>query len=578
MKNELEQGLKARAIPETPLLRLSVGLGLAGGLLVVLQARFLADAAAAVVMEGKDLQAVMPLLWGILCVVIVRAILARSAEIAALKAALRVKERLREELFRHLQKVGPLPLRGMESGALAAAVVEGVEAIEAYFSRYLPHLALTALIPLSILVFVFPADWISALILLFTAPFIPLFMVLIGSSAEKLNRRQWRRLARMSGHFLDILQGLTTLKIFNAEKREAALMARISDEYRLTTMSVLRIAFLSALALEFFATVSTAVIAVTIGFRLLGGKMHFFPGFFVLLLAPEFYLPLRTMGNYYHARMQALGAAERIMEILALPLPEEPVGGTIPDLSFGVTIAFDNVRFSYEGERHALDGASFSAEAGHVTALVGPSGAGKSTVLSLMLGFIRPQEGTISVNGADLSLIPREEWLKSVAWVPQRPRLFHGSVADNIRLGRQEATLDEIRVAAKAACAEEFILELAQGYDTVVGEGGQGLSGGQIQRLALARAFLKDAPLLVLDEATAGLDVKSEALVQEALERLAQGRTVIIAAHRLATVKKADRIVVLDQGRVAESGSHDALSAGEGLYARLVSAYRGEGA
>lgn len=561
-----------------PALNLAVGLGLAGGFLLIWQAWLLARVVNGAAIEGVPLAELWPWLWPLLGVFALRAAIAWASEQVAFTAAARVKLALREQLYRHLQALGPVYLQGERSGELSGLLVDGVEKLEAYYARYLPQMALIALVPLAILAFVFPLDWISGLVMLLTAPLIPLFMILIGKGAERLNRKQWRELARMSAHFLDVIQGLTTLKLFNASRREARVIAAISDAHRLSTMRVLRVAFLSSLVLEFFATVSIAVVAVLIGFRLLWGDMTFLHGFFVLLLAPEFYLPLRQMGTYYHARMEAIAAAERIIEVLETEVPAAPADPVaVPEKGpFG--IRFDGVSFDYPGGRAALTRTSFRIAPGERVALVGPSGSGKSTTVNLLLGFLRPTGGRILINEQELARMDHTAWLHQVAWVPQRPRLFHGTVLDNIRLGRPEAGMAEVQEAARQAHAEEFIERLPQGYDSPIGEGGQGLSGGEIQRLALARAFLKEAPLVVLDEPTASLDPESEALVQAAIERLAVGRTLLVVAHRLATVRHTDRILVLDRGRVAESGSHAELLAANGLYARLASAYRGRDA
>ncbi len=561
-----------------PALNLAVCLGLFGGFLLIAQAWLLAQVVSAAVIEGAPLNELWGWLWPLLGIFLLRAGIAWSSEQVAFQAAARVKLALRERLYRHLQALGPVYLHGERSGELSSLLVDGVEKLEAYYARFLPHMALTALVPLAILAFVFPLDWISGLVMLLTAPLIPLFMILIGKGAERLNQKQWRELARMSAHFLDVIQGLTTLKLFNASRREAQVIAAVSDAHRRSTMGVLRVAFLSSLVLEFFGTVSIAVVAVLIGFRLLWGEMDFIHGFFVLLLAPEFYLPLRQMGTHYHARMEAIAAAERLVEVLETPVPATPAV-PIPVPEHGpFEIRFDRLAFDYPGGRTALAETSFTVAPGERVALVGPSGSGKSTTVNLLLGFLRPQAGSIQVNGHDLGQMVHTDWLRQVAWVPQRPRLFHGSVLDNIRLGRPDADLAAVREAARLAHADEFIERLPQGYETPIGEAGQGLSGGQIQRLALARAFLKDAPLVVLDEPTASLDPESEALVQVALERLAEGRTLIVVAHRLATVRRADRIIVLENGRVAESGGHTDLIAAGGPYARLAAAYRGTSA
>ncbi len=390
-----------------------------------------------------------------------------------------------------------------------------------------------------------------------------------------MNQRQWRRLSRLSAHFLDTVQGLTVLQLFNASRREAEVVARFSEEYRMSTMAVLRVAFLSSLALEFLATVSIAMVAVFIGFRLLWGELGFQSGFLILLLAPEFYLPLRTLGTHYHARMDAIGAAERMVELLETPPPRRPDGPAAPSLEGGIHLQAVDLRFAYEAGRPALDGVSFELRPGERVALVGPSGAGKSTVVNLLLGFVQPAAGAILINGRALAELDPAQWLRHVAWVPQSPRLFHGTVRGNIALGRTAIDDEAVRRAAQLALADEFIDALPQGYDTVVGEAGHGLSGGQLQRLALARAFYKDAALVLLDEPGASLDLESERKLTAAVERLAAGRSLVTIAHRLDTVRQADRILVLDGGRLVEAGRHDELVAHDGLYRRLVHAYGG---
>jgi ATP-binding cassette subfamily C protein CydD len=568
-----EKWLRGRARLARRPISLAIALGVLSGFLLIPQAWCLAHAVNAVILQHAPLAQVLPWLWPLPVIFVLRFAVMRASEHVAMQAAILVKENVRSDLVRHLQALGPAYVHGRHSGELAVATVDGVEALEPYYARYLPHMAVVALVPLSILAFVFPLDWISGLVLLISAPLIPLFMVLIGGGAERLNRRQWRQLARMSAHFLDALQGLTTLKLFNASRREAQLIARISDDYRKRTMSVLRVAFLSALALEFFATVSIAVVAVLIGFRLLHAQMGFEAGFFILLLAPEFYLPLRALGQHYHARMEAIGAAERIVEVLEAPLPHMAPTRARPLLGRDIELRFEDVYYAYEPGREALRGAAFSVAPGRVTALVGPSGAGKSTALNLLLGFVRAQCGKVLIGGHDLIQLDMEYWLSHVAWVPQRPHLFRGSVLDNVRMLDGTIGFAAVRAAAQQAHAEEFIEGLPQGYETEVGERGQNLSGGQVQRLALARAFLKDAPVLLMDEATSSLDPETEALITEAITRLAQARTVLLIAHRLRTVRNADCIVVMDGGRVVEQGTHEALLHANGRYAKMVRAH-----
>jgi len=500
---------------------------------------------------------------------VARAGLLWGGEVAANRAAGQVKRQMRERLFRHLTALGPVFVRGERTGELVNTAVKGIEELDAYFSQYLPQLALAVLIPLVMLLFVFPIDPLSGVVLLVTAPLIPFFMMLIGSLASALSRRQWPMLSRMSAHFLDVLQGLTTLKLLGRSRDQIQTITRISDRFREATMGVLRVAFLSALVLEMLATISTAVIAVEIGLRLLYDKLPFDEAFFVLILAPEFYLPLRLLGTRFHAGIAGATAAARIFEVLE----QAPrVSSTATDWIAAVqTIRFENVRAAYE-DRAALNGVSFEMQPGQKVALVGASGAGKSTVATLLLRLIDPSAGHIWIGDTALGTIPAKVWREQTAWVPQNPYLFAASVADNIRLARPAAPLDDVKRAAEAAHAADFIQRLPQGYETVIGERGARLSGGQAQRIALARAFLKDAPLLVLDEATSNLDPETETLVQLAIRQLMQGRTTLIIAHRLSTVQDADQIVVLENGWVAEVGNHASLVARQGVYYKLVSA------
>ncbi len=576
-------------------LALTITLGFLGGIVMVLQARVLSQVVGRVFLAGGTLRDVQPGLLILLALALVRAALTWGGEVAAERVAGRVKSQLREELSAHLLAMGPAFVRDERSGELSNTITEGVEALDAYLSQYLPQLALAALVPLTILTFVFPLDLLSGLVLLLTAPLIPLFMTLIGSVTAALTRRQWTALSRMSAHFLDVLQGLTTLKLLGRSREQLKTIAQVSDRFRQTTMGVLRVAFLSALVLELVATISTAVVAVEVGLRLLYGRLAFEQAFFVLLLAPEFYLPLRLLGSRFHAGTSGLAAAQRIFGILdqgrwtptgddgkleARPAPAatQPIYQSTHPRGVPSTfhIRFQDVHYAFDsGERPALKGVSFQIMPGQRVALVGPSGAGKSTVAQLLLRFIEPDQGTITVDGIPLRDLGRPAWRAQVAWVPQNPYLFHASVADNIRLARPDASLEQVIQAAHQAHAHAFIQALPQGYDTLIGERGTRLSGGEAQRVALARAFLKDTPFLILDEATAHLDPGHQALIQEAITRLLRGCTALIIAHRLSTVYGADQILVMEGGRVIEAGSHAALLEQGGLYRRLVAAYEG---
>lgn len=540
-------------------------------ILMIVQYRLLAEAVGRSLADRQSLEQLWPFLWPVLVLIACRAFLTFATERASALAAAEIRRNLRESLIRGVFDKGPLFAQKTGSGAIASSLVEGVEAISPYFAHYLPAMRTAVLAPLAVMAVVLPTDWLCGAILVGTAPLIPLFMMLIGRGAEKLNQRQWVKLARMSAHFLEVVQNLTTLKLFGAARREAALIAKISDDYRLATMSVLRMAFLSALALEFFATVGVAILAVIIGFRLMWGEFDFTHGFFILLVAPEFYLPLRLLGQHYHARMEGIGAATRMVDLLsetksvaAEPCSPLPFSATSPP-----DIAFDSVRLVYDNQAIGLNGASFSIPAGRITALVGPSGGGKSSALSLLLGFARADDGEILVNGAPFSTLDIDEWRKMLAWAPQKPHLFAGTIADNVRLG-QKAGMDEIESALRDVGAWSFVKDLPDTLRHRIGEDGSGLSGGQRRLISLARATLKDAPFLMMDEPTASLDFETEEIVQQAMARLAENRTLLVVAHRLHTIRTAENIVVLDRGATQECGDYDALLAKDGLFADMV--------
>ena len=557
--------------------------GFLAGLATVWQARQVSGIIAGVFLGGQTLAQVMPLMGLLLAAIAARALFTYLSETAAGAAALRVKDHLRGLLARHMLELGPAYTQGERSGELVNTAAQGIEALDAYFSQYLPQLALAGLLPLAYLVVLIPIDPLSGIILLLTGPLIPFFMFLIGSTAQRLTRRQWTALGRMSAYFLDTLQGLTTLKALGRSAEQVGRITRVSEQYRDATMRVLRVTFLSALVLELLGTIGTAIIAVEVGLRLLYGRMDFEAAFFILLLAPEFYQPLRTLGLRFHASMSGVTAARRIFEVLEHPPLVERGGEQASGLSVSLrkpfVIEIKDVRCTYPGRSQpALEGISLNIEAGQTVALVGESGAGKSTLAALLLRFLTPERGSIFVNGVPLASISVDAWRAELGWVPQQPYLFHGSIAENLRMARPGAADGELRSALEQAQLFEWVESLPAGWDTSIGEGAARISGGQAQRLALARAFLRDAPLLILDEPTAHLDVEQEQLLQESIGRLCAGRTVLVIAHRLPTVARADQILVLDGGRVVERGTHADLLSRGGNYARLLALYRGRAA
>jgi len=559
---------------------LTIILGFIAGVFTIAQAFYISRIVNNVFLGGFSLEQVTSLLRVLLLMIVVRVATMWGSEVSANAIAERVKVSLRDQIFQHIQKLGPSYARERKTGELTAIALDGVEALEAYFSQYLPQLVLAAVIPLTFLVFIMPLDILSGIVLLLTAPLIPLFMGLIGSMAMSRTKRQWKSLNRMKAYFLDVLQGITTLKILGRSKDQIEIIAKVSDDFRSTTMSVLKITFLSALVLELVATLSTAIVAVEIGLRLLYGHLSFEQSFFILLLAPEFYLPLRLLGTRFHAGMAGITAAKSIFAILEIPVVKQPTDENNQNENMGnqnwvnfSVINYQNVFVTYQGNREALKGISFSIKRGESVALVGESGSGKTTIAELLLRFIQPTEGVITLDGCSLQNVPKEEFLKLISWVPQRPHLFNTTIAENIRLGNSEASDEEVILAAKQARAHEFIQSLPNGYNTVIGERGARLSGGQAQRIAIARAFLKDAPIIILDEPTANLDPENETLLQKAIQTIIQGRTALIIAHRLNTITNADLILVLNEGKIVERGNHVTLTKADGLYLKLLQSY-----
>lgn len=542
-----------------------VGLGAVGAGLVVAQAMLIAEVAVGAFQHGLPVTELRTPLLLLVAVAGGRAAVSWLTELAAHRTSAAVKSELRGRLLERAVALGPGWLSGQRTGSLVALATRGVDALDDYFSRYLPQLGLAVVVPVAVLARIVTEDWVSAAIIVGTLPLIPVFMVLIGWATQSRMDRQWRLLSRLSGHFLDVVAGLPTLKVFGRAKAQAESIRRITGEYRQATMRTLRIAFISSFALELLATLSVALVAVTIGMRLVHGEMDLYIGLVILVLAPEAYLPLRQVGAQFHAAAEGLAAAEEIFAVLETPVPETGTGA-VPEGG----VAFEGVTVRYPGRSaDAVTDASFAVEAGETVALVGPSGVGKSTLLHALLGFVRPTEGRVCVGGADLAGLDLEQWRSRVAWVPQRPHLFAGSIAENVRLARPDADDTAVRRALADAGALAFVDALPEGVHAVLGEDGAGLSAGQRQRLALARAFLADRPVLLLDEPTAALDGETEAEVVAAVRRLAVGRTVLLVVHRPALLGVADRVVRLEEtvrsAHLPVSEQRDGPLGGDGL-------------
>ena len=494
------------------------------------------------------------------------------------EAGAQVSDRIRIALEQRIRELGPRWAVRQSSGDIVTRSVDGVQTLVPYYAGYLPQVALSVTIPVVILLAALPADPWSALILFLTAPLIPLFMVMVGGAAARASQRRWSRLRRMGARFMDAVSGLTTLRLCRASEREAKMLAATGEAYRKETMAVLRIAFLSALVLEFFATVSVAVLAVLIGIRLMWDTMGFEQGLFILLLAPELFLPLRDLGTQRHRRMEAAAAAEDLVDLLNPSADALLIDATSsPKLGFAsreIALGFEQLHFAHEPGRDVLRGLDLLVEAGTCLTLVGSSGSGKSTLLSLLMGFAEPQGGRILINGQDLKAIDIRAWRQHIAWVPQRTHIFHGSLRDNLMIAAPDSDEAQLQRALQAVALNEVVARLPHGLDTPLGEHGYGLSGGERQRLGLARAWLRDAPVLLLDEPTQHLDAETAATINTGLDALTTGRTVIRIAHRLDTLSNDALVAVLSDGQIVEYGRVNALSDAGGAFAQFLAAER----
>jgi thiol reductant ABC exporter CydD subunit len=533
-----------------PFLAALVALGAITALLVIAQAWLLADIIAAALSARRSVGALSLPLVALLCVVLGRSAVAWGRELLAQRASTRAKSQLRAALLEHVGAAGPALLTSTRTGELAVLATRGIDALDGYFSLYLPQLFLAVIVPCAVLVAVGATDWISALIIAGTLPLIPMFMALVGAATRDRMATQLRTLQQLAGHFLDVVGGLATLKVFGRSQAQIRTIAEVSNRYRRAAMSTLRVTFMSSLILELVATISVALVAVEIGLRLMGGHLGLRTAVMVLVLAPEAYLPLRLLGANYHASAEGMSAAREVFAVLETPLPVRGHRTDIPDPSLTGLVVHD-LRVEYPGRGEpALAGVSLTLEPGEVLAVTGPSGCGKSTLLAVLLGFVKPQGGSVEVGGLSLADLDPDAWRARLSWLPQRPHLFAASIAENIRLARPQATTDQVWDAVVAAGLGDVVARQPDGLDTILGDRGAGLSVGERQRVALARAFVRDAPLLLLDEPTANLDGATEHEVLAALRGLMRGRTVLIVAHRPALVELADRVVELGRSTV----------------------------
>lgn len=560
---------------------LSIGLSMGQGILMVMQAWLLATLLHGFIIEGTTPEQSIPLFITLLLVTLTKAALAYGREVASFRAGSAVRQAIRELVLTRLARLGPAYIQRRPAGSWASLLLEQIEEMQEFFSRYLPQMAIAVFIPLVILVAVFPVNWAAGIILLGTAPLIPLFMILVGVGAADANRRNFQSLARLSGHFLDRLKGLRTLQLFMRTQAEGEAIRDASEDFRERTMEVLRLAFLSTAVLEFFAAIAVALVAVYFGFSYIdhlnfgnyGVKVTLFTGLFVLFLAPEFYAPLRELGAHYHAKAQAIGAAEQLLEFLEAEV-SEPASGSAPFQADGPIRVEASALEVLSAEGKVLVGPiDFTLEAGTRTALVGISGAGKSSLVNALLGFA-PYRGSLRVNGQELAELDMSQWRLQLGWLSQNPQLFHASLRDNLLLARPTASDAELEAALVRAQAWEFARE--KGIDYPVGDQAGGLSVGQAQRLALARTLLKSTQLMVLDEPTASLDRHSERAIMSTLEDAAKGQTLLMITHRLDQLSQMDNILVLERGQLVEQGHFAQLCQAQGPFARLLSQRSGD--
>jgi ATP-binding cassette subfamily C protein CydD len=553
-KTAAEIWLDVQAKPFQPLLNSKRQWQLLNGLLIIAQCFVLAKIFSSIIIDGSMLSALLPDLVLLLGLIVLRTATHLISEEKGIDLSKKAKSAIRQQLLTHGQQLGALRLEKSGSAQLTQLLNDGVESLEAYFAKYLSQKKLIQYLPLLMIIAVLPIDIWSALLFFLTLPLLPLFMYLIGKRTEQLNQEQWQQLQRLGGHFLDVIQGLTTLKLFNASRGQAIVLQEISNHYRQSTMKVLRMAFLTSATLEFFASVSIALIAVMMGFRLLYGEATLEQAFFVLLLAPEFFAPLRQMGSLNHAKIEAEAAATEMVAFLSQTAPAPKISITIPEenqkTASNIPLAVKNLAYRHhETAPWLFQNLSFSVNTGQSLAIVGKSGIGKSSLFSLLLGFTQPDTGKIFIQGHDVEGISLSERRQYLSWLPQQPRLFSLNVLENITMQPPEATdFSRLQQVLEQVQLSAWVKTLPQGLETVLGESGLGVSGGQKQRLALARALYKNAPILLLDEPTASIDPETEKLIEAMLSALKGEKTLLFIAHRPALLKAADNTLELTGG------------------------------
>ncbi|MCG6342577.1 cysteine/glutathione ABC transporter permease/ATP-binding protein CydD [Vibrio fluvialis] len=556
-------------------LMLAVGLGVLSSVFLLAQAALLASILHQLIIEHVDKHELIPYFVGLAVTIAIRAGCSWARELAGFRAGQQIRIYIRQLIFDKLRALGPAYIKGKPAGAWATLTLEQVENMHDFFARYLPQMSLSVLIPFVILIVVFPVNWAAGLIFLITAPLVPLFMALVGIKAADAGRKNFKALQRLSGHFYDRLQSMTTIRLFDRTSAETEQMKGASEVFRKRTMDVLRIAFLSSAVLEFFTSISIAITAVYFGFSFIGelnfggygASVTLFAGIFVLVLAPEFYQPLRDLGTFYHAKQQAVGAAESIVEFLNIDVSQVQSGSqTLPEMQGVEIVARDLEVFSPEGKR-LVGPLTFTLNSQQTTALVGPSGAGKTSLINAILGFM-PYRGSLSINGIELSELDHAHWRKQISWVGQNPLLVHGTIRDNVTLGKSNIADAQVQAVLDSSFATEFVSK--HGLDYPISDRSGGLSVGQAQRLALARAMLQNGQFWLLDEPTASLDARSEQLVMQGLNQQITHKTALLVTHQLLPLKSVNQILVMQDGQLVQAGDYATLSQQDGLFATML--------
>ncbi|NOH94604.1 cysteine/glutathione ABC transporter permease/ATP-binding protein CydD [Vibrio sp. AIC-3] len=576
-QRSLNKWLKQQSKLAKRWLMIAISLGVLSSVFLIAQAALLASILHQLIIENVDKSELVGHFAGLALSVVGRAGCTWGREIAGYRCGEQIRVYIRQLILDKLRELGPAYIKGKPAGTWATLLLEQVEDMQDFFSRYLPQMSLSVMIPFIILVVVFPVNWAAGLIFLITAPLVPMFMALVGMKAADANRKNFKALQRLSGHFYDRLQSMTTIRLFDRTNAETEVLKGASEVFRTRTMDVLKIAFLSSAVLEFFTSISIAMTAVYFGFTYIG-ELNFghygvgitlFAGLFILILAPEFYQPLRDLGTFYHAKQQAVGAAESIVEFLKTDITKVKSGDTQLDPAQGINIEAQDLKvLSPEGVQ-LVGPISFALNTRQSTALVGPSGAGKTSLINAILGFM-PYEGSLKINGIELRDLDLASWRKTISWVGQNPLLLHGTIRDNVTLGKHDITDQVVENALEQSFANEFVNE--HGLDYMISDRSGGLSVGQSQRLALARAMIQDGQFWLLDEPTASLDTRSEQLVMKGINSNIESRTALLVTHQLAPLQSVDNILVMRDGGLVEQGHYSQLSTAGGLFEEMLNA------